>query len=87
MSLSWLTGFNGILPITAIEVDIISSSEAPFKHVFGNINMTTITGLMPFTEYTFSVAVINLAGQSETVNITATTLSLSMSHDTIIFHC
>ena len=81
VSLSWLTGFNGHTPITAIEVDVIRAAGVPFRRVLGSVNTTTITGLMPFREYIkFSIAVVNLAGQSEMVNISARTLSLSMIH-------
>ena len=80
VSLSWLTGFNGYTPITAIEVDVIPAIGTPFRRVLGSVNTTTITGLMPFREYKFSIAVVNLAGRSEIVNISAKTLSLSMIH-------
>ena len=80
VSLSWLTGFNGHTPITAIEVNVIPAAGAPFRRVLGTVNTTTITGLMPFREYKFSIAVVNLAGRSEMVNISARTLSLSMIH-------
>ena len=90
VSLSWLIGFNGYTPITDIEVDVIPAEGAPFRRVLGYVNTTTITNLMPFREYKFSVAVVNLAGRSELVNISARTLSLSMTcvvvHTTYTFH-
>ena len=85
MSLSWLTSStDGSIPITAIEVDVIPTIGIPFKRVLDNTNMTTITGLMPFRNYKFSIAVVNRIGPSEKVNITASTLSLSMINVIII---
>lgn len=78
MSLSWLTGYMGSFPILAIEMDIFPSTGVPFRRVLGNVNMTTVIDLTPFTEYKFSVAVVNFIGRSEIVNITASTLSLGI---------
>ena len=78
VSLSWLTGYTEMFPISAIEIDVFPSMGAPFRRVIGNVNMTTVIGLMPFREYRFSITVINVVGRSETVNITASTLSLGI---------
>ena len=78
VSLSWLTGYTELFPISAIEMDVFPSMGAPFRRVIGNVNMTTVTGLMPFREYKFSITVVNIVGRSEIVNITASTLSLGI---------
>ena len=79
VSLAWMTGFNGNTPILNIEVVVFSVGEQPFKRIFqGNVNMGTIDNLMPFRDYTFSVAAVNLVDPSDRINITASTLSLSM---------
>ena len=78
VSLSWLTGFPGSSPISAIEVDVFPPMGIPFTLILGNVNMTTVTGLMPFREYGFSIVVVNLDGRSEMVNISVSTLSLGI---------
>ena len=79
VSLAWMTGFNGHTPILNIAVNVFSEGGQLFERIFqGNVNMGTIDNLLPFREYTFSVAVVNLVGPSDRVNITASTLSLSM---------
>ena len=78
VSLSWLSNSND--KITAIEVNIYSALGTPLRLVLGNVNSTTITGLMPFREYKFSIAVVNCASPSEVVNITVRTLSLGIRH-------
>ena len=86
VSLSWLTGFPGSSPISAIEMDVFPPMGIPFTLVLGNVNMTTVTGLMPFREYGFSIVVVNLDGRSEMVNISVSTLSLGMNRYKIPSH-
>ena len=79
VSLAWMTGFNGHIPILNIAVDVFPEGGQPFERIFlGNVNMGTIDNLLPFREYIFFVAVVNLVDPSDRVNITASTLSLSM---------
>ena len=79
VSFSWFTGSAGSFPISAIEMDVFPPTGVPFRLILSNINATTVTDLMPFSGYKFSIAVVNFAGRSEVVNITASTLSQGMS--------
>ena len=79
ISLSWMTGFDGFTPITGVTVGIIperGTVASPSRQV-GLVNATTITGLLPFRSYDFYVRVVNDVGSSDSVIITASTLSLS----------
>ena len=76
VSLSWMTGFNGFSPITGIAIDVVPEPNSANPPI-GVTN--TITELSPFTAHTFSVAVQNIVGLSDRVNVTGRTLSLSES--------
>ena len=79
VSLAWMTGFNGHTPILNIVVDVFPERGQLFERIFqGNVNMGTIDNLLPFKEYIFSVAVVNRIDLSDRVNITASTISLSI---------
>ena len=79
VSLSWMTGFDGFTPITAIEILVTPERGDPPSTnpiVLPPSNQTIISNLLPFRAHEFSVAVRNLAGISERNNINASTLSL-----------
>ncbi|MCG8622310.1 MAG: fibronectin type III domain-containing protein [Proteobacteria bacterium] len=79
MSLSWMTGFDGLTPITGIEILVTPERGAPLSTnpiILSPSNQTIISSLLPFREHKFSVAVLNIVGTSERRNITASTLSL-----------
>ena len=78
VSLSWMTGFNGFSPITGIVIDVVPEPNSANPPI-GVTNTATITELSPFTAHTFSVAVQNIVGLSDRVNVTGRTLSLSES--------
>ena len=78
VSLSWMTGGDGFTPITSIEILVTPErGDPPMMNPIrlNPSNQTVIRDLLPFREHEFSVAVVNLAGTSDRVNITASTLS------------
>ena len=79
IGLSWMTGFDGFTPITGVEVDITPQRGviADTNRPLGVVNSATITGLLPFRSYNFSITVVNSVGASDPVVITESTLSLS----------
>jgi hypothetical protein len=79
VSLSWMTGRDGLTPITDIEILVTPErGDPPTMNpiILPPTNQTVISDLQPFRQHEFSVAVLNLAGTSERMNITASTLSL-----------
>ena len=80
VSLAWMTGFNGHTPILNIVVDVFPEGGQPFERIFpGNVNMGTIDNLLPFREYIFSVAVVNLVAP-----VLDSTLVPGLSHSVCI---
>ena len=88
VTLSWTIGFNGFSPIIGVVADVIPERGSAMTDVLlGNDSMKNITGLMPFRNHIFSVAVVNMIGASDRRTISAFTLSLSMSASMINCRC
>ena len=87
VSLSWVFGFDGHSDI--MEVTIFYTTEANYENLVsddvtvpeeGNGPVpteTTISGLEPYTLYSFAIEAVTIAGSSKPVTINETTLGLS----------
>jgi hypothetical protein len=80
--LEWTLGFNGYANISGVRVEYIATGNYHMPHS-GNesfsgstISQGIITGLQPFTNYTFNVYVINSVGESSPVQLIVMTLPL-----------
>jgi hypothetical protein len=82
VTLEWTLGFNGYANISGVRVEYIATGNYHMPHS-GNesfsgstISQGIITGLQPFTNYTFNVYVINSVGESSPVQLIVMTLPL-----------
>ncbi len=79
IEISWTNRFDGSTPTTGV---LVSYTDGVNPTVDLPIVMPDpvreyiITGLNPFTEYNISVTLTNVAGNSDSIEVTARTLSL-----------
>ena len=78
IEISWTNGFDGFTPITGALVSYTNEINPTVDQsiVMPNPVGYTITGLNPFTEYNVSVALTNVVENSDSIGVTARTLSL-----------
>ena len=79
ISISWINGFNGRTPITGARIDYLPEGGVLTTRNLPGSNPTTITlmGLVPSTNHTITVSLMNIAGMSDPTSIVILTDPLS----------
>ena len=80
MDLSWVNGDDGDRPISGVRVEVFLGTmkeDTIDKVGDASLQSTTVSDLLPFTEYEFRLYVRNSIGLSTAVIKVATTLSQS----------